>query len=103
MIMKKWIILICGILMVNILVAQDAALRMKEANAFFQKKKYEQAIQQYSKLLDEGYQSEALYFNLGNAFFRSNQIGKAILNYERALLVAPNDAEIKHNLSLQKL
>ena len=72
--MKQWIILICGILMVHVLVAQDASLRMKEANEFFQKKKYEQAIQQYSKLLDEGYQSEALYFNLGNAFFRSNKI-----------------------------
>lgn len=29
---------------------------------------------------------------------RDNQLGKAILNYERALLLNPGDSDIRHNL-----
>ena len=42
--------------------------------------------------------SPQLYYNLGNAYFRDNQLGKAILNYERALLLDPGDNDIRHNL-----
>ena len=43
-------------------------------------------------------ESSQLYYNLGNAYFRDNQIAKAIVNYERALLLDPGDSDIRHNL-----
>lgn len=42
--------------------------------------------------------SAELYYNLGNAYFRDNRLGKAILSYERALLLDPGDGDIRHNL-----
>lgn len=51
-----------------------------------------------SEALAQGRESAALYYNLGNAYFRDNQLAKAILNYERALLLDPGDGDIRHNL-----
>jgi len=48
--------------------------------------------------LEENRESAQLYYNLGNAYFRDHQLGKAILNYERAHLLAPGDSDIRHNL-----
>ena len=44
-----------------------------------------------------GYSAAAL-FNQANAFARAGKPGLAILNYERARLLAPNDADISSNL-----
>ena len=44
-----------------------------------------------------GYSSAALY-NLANAYARAGKPGLAVLNYERAKLLSPNDADIDANL-----
>jgi tetratricopeptide (TPR) repeat protein len=52
----------------------------------------------YGKLVEQGYESKELYFNLGNAFFKSGKLGQAILNYRRAWYLAPRDPDIQANL-----
>jgi tetratricopeptide (TPR) repeat protein len=47
---------------------------------------------------EKGMESADLYYNLGNAYFRDNEFAKALLNYERAALLEPGDADIRHNL-----
>ena len=42
--------------------------------------------------------SAVALFNQANAYARSGQTGPAILNYERALLLAPTDADVAANL-----
>jgi hypothetical protein len=44
--------------------------------------------------------SAATLFNQGNAAARNGKIGPAVLNYERALLLSPNDPDIAANLHL---
>jgi hypothetical protein len=44
-----------------------------------------------------GYSAAALY-NLGNAYARAGKPGLAVLNYERAKLLEPNDPDIDANL-----
>lgn len=44
-----------------------------------------------------GYSAAALY-NLANAYAKSGKLGFAILNYERARLLEPNDPDINANL-----
>jgi len=46
---------------------------------------------------DTGYSAAGLY-NLANSYARAGQPGMAVLNYERAALLAPNDADIQANL-----
>jgi tetratricopeptide (TPR) repeat protein len=80
--------------------ALDAVSMMQKANGLYQKNDFSEAAQIYQKLVDEGYEGTALYYNLGNAYYRLNKIGYAILNYERALRFSPGDDDVQHNLAL---
>ncbi len=42
--------------------------------------------------------SAASLYNLGNSYARAGKTGLAVLNYERASLLAPNDPDIQANL-----
>ncbi len=70
------------------------------ANVAYQEKDYTTAITQYQSILQQGYQSSELHYNLGNAYYRTQQMGKAVLHYERAARLAPKDKDIQHNLSI---
>ena len=61
---------------------------------------YQGAIAAYEDILAEGKSSADLYYNLGNAYYRDGQLGKAILNYERALRLKPGMSDAKENLEL---
>ncbi len=71
---------------------------LQAANQAYRDKEYEEAIRQYEEILFEGYHSEALYYNLGNAYYRTGETGRAILNYQRALKLDPQDHNTLHNL-----
>ncbi len=73
---------------------------MERGNDYYQKQQYDKAVQAYNKVLNEGYESAELYYNLGNAYYRKGNLGYAILNYERALKLSPGDDDIRHNLAL---
>ena len=72
------------------------------ASEAYRSQDYKKSILLYEELVATGMKSDRvsaeIYYNLGNAYFRDNQLGKAILNYERALLLDPGDGDIRHNL-----
>jgi tetratricopeptide (TPR) repeat protein len=61
---------------------------------------YDMAIQNYHKVIALSYESGVLYYNLGNAYYKQNEVAMAILYYEKALLLRPNDEDIRLNLSI---
>ena len=63
---------------------------------------YEQAIALYEQLLSQQGEAPAVYYNLGNSYYKSGQLAKAILNYERALMMNPGDGDIRFNLELAR-
>jgi tetratricopeptide (TPR) repeat protein len=69
-------------------------------NDHYVNNEFEEAITAYQAVIDSGYESASLYFNLGNAFFKTNQLTMALVNYERALILDPRDEEILHNQEL---
>lgn len=71
----------------------------EEANSLYNDGKYAEAIDKYESILKTDQHSAALYFNLGNANYKLNNIAPSIYYYEKALLLEPNDAEIKGNLA----
>jgi len=77
---------------------QDEASLFSVANDDYQKGNYAAAIQKYQQLVDEGYSSTALHYNLGNSYFKTNALGYAILHYEKGLLHSPKDADLLFNL-----
>jgi len=71
---------------------------MDKGNNFYRNSDYDNAIEEYKKLIDNGYLGTSLFYNLGNTYYRIGKIGYAILYYEKALKLSPSDADIKHNL-----
>ena len=70
--------------------AQTPRQLMQQGNDAYAKSDFAEAVRLYNTVLDAGYQSADLYYNLGNAHFRMEDYGLAILNYERALRLKPN-------------
>ncbi|QCX02062.1 tetratricopeptide repeat protein [Aggregatimonas sangjinii] len=79
-------------------VGQNEAL-FEAANKAYNEGEYTASIAQYEKILEQGQHSAELYYNLGNAHYKLNQIAPSIYYYEKALLLKPNDPEIKNNLA----
>lgn len=98
MILKRIIIVMIGFFAFNVLSAQD----LTKANELFMNNKYKEAAEAYEKFLTNGFESSELYYNLGNAYYKQNMLKHAILNYERALLLNPNDEEAIYNLNICK-
>lgn len=94
-------ILLITILAGNVF-AQSPEEIFSEGNSAYQNEDWQSAIISYEKLLNQNYESAALYYNLGNAYFKTGVIGKAILNYERAIKLNPGDDDIQFNLQLAK-
>lgn len=76
---------------------------MQKGNELYKNNQYQLAIDEYNKLIKQGYEGASVYYNLGNAHYRLGKIGFAILYYEKALKLSPTDEDIKHNLALAKL
>ena len=74
----------------------------EKGNKLYNAKDYHGALEQYKTISDSGFHSAELYFNMGNAHYKLNQIAPSILNYERALLMDPEDKDIKVNLAYAK-
>lgn len=68
------------------------------ANQAYKEAHFQEAVDDYEQLIRSGHRNGHLFYNLGNAYFRANQLGRAILNYERARLLIPRDADLNFNL-----
>ena len=77
------------------------AVTKAEADSAYVRGQYQQAIKDYEMLLKQGASAD-LYYNLGNAYYRSENITRAVLNYERALLLSPGDRDVRFNLQIAR-
>lgn len=96
--MKRLFNTILAILLTATLFAQADLL--KKANELYTKDEFKQAIDVYNQILMTNLESPEVYFNLGNAYYKTNQYTQAILNYERAKLLSPDDEDIDFNLQV---
>lgn len=72
----------------------------KDAEKLYTEKKYKEAIAVYESILQDGYSSYKLHYNLGNAYYKNKQLGKAIYHYELANKLNPNNEDILTNLRI---
>lgn len=93
--MKRFII--CNLLFV-ICHLTFAQTDFDVANAAYAEGRYEEAATLYQAMIDEQ-PNATLYYNLGNARFKQGELAQAILNYERALRLQPNNKDAQYNLA----
>ncbi len=56
------------------------------------------AITKFSEIAGTGIKNGKLFYNLGNTYLKNGEIGYAVLWYERAMQLIPNDPDLKFNL-----
>jgi tetratricopeptide (TPR) repeat protein len=100
----KYCFLFLFLTLIQTVQAQTAALQdsISQAAKYYNAGKYNDAIRTYQFVLGEGYESSVLYFNLGNAFYKAGNSTYAILNYQRAKKLTPNDEDINYNLDMAR-
>ena len=64
--------------------------------------RWEESADAWESLRGAGVESAELYYNLGNAYFKSTEIGRAVLNYERALRIDPSFSDARFNLEFAR-
>jgi len=82
------------------LFAQNFEYDIKKAEQFYAEAKYDSATITYREVLDAGYHSAELYYNLGNSYYKQNEIPSAILYFEKALKLDPSNEDVIFNLKL---
>ena len=94
---RRWIMICLGVLCLLPLHAQSKA----EADSAYAAERYNEAVPIYLELLKKGEHAD-LYYNLGNCYYKTDHIAQAVLNYERASLLDPGNADIRFNLELAR-
>lgn len=80
--------------------AADQQRLFQEANQAYSSGDFPQAIARYEEVMASHGFSVSVLFNLGNSYAQTGQVGRAVLNYERGLRLAPDDADLQGNLQL---
>ena len=98
-VMKKIIYTFLLLIIPFVSIAQNTTRYTKDqGDVAYSEARYSDAIEIYESILAQQGGSLSLYYNLGNAYYKAGEIGKAILNYERALRIDANDEDTKANL-----
>lgn len=95
--MKKTLILL--LFVSQMIWAQNA---FEQGNKYYQEENYPAAISSFESIINSGKESAEVYFNLGNCYYKVHKVAPAVYNYEKALLLNPNDPEIKTNLDFAR-
>jgi len=99
----KLLVILVGLLFFNVasafaqMTVDEALSKFVAAGFNYKNGQYDEAVNQYSKIIDGGQLSGPLYYNLGNSYFRNGESGKAVLNYERAKRLMPRDSDLNFN------
>lgn len=97
----KQIVRIGWMLLLSVnLYAGGAQLLIQKANKAYAQGNYQEAVENYRKVTDEGFEAPELYYNLGNSYFKMNDFPNAILWYERAKRLDPSNDDINFNLNV---
>lgn len=96
-----WLIAVC------VAISAPAGARAQEeifaqGNQLYQQGDFVGAVAAYEALLESGFESPSLHYNLGNAYFKTGELGRSILEWERARAVDPSDPDVLANLELAR-
>jgi len=85
--------------LISVSEAQKNEVLFDQGTKHYAAAQYQQAIDFWKLIEKSGNESAALYYNLGNAYYKQNKVAPSIYYFEKALQIAPNDPDIKNNLS----
>jgi len=96
--MKKLIF----ILITQLGFSQTPSILFENANNSYVNGSYQEAITIYNKIINDGFESPELYYNLGNCYYKLNKVAESNFYFEKALILSPKDSQILNNLSFAR-
>lgn len=74
--------------------------KFQHAVELYRQADYDRAITLFEELERSGYGGYLLHYDIGNAYYKNGDLGRAILHFEKALMLRPGDADAIHNLKV---
>ena len=81
---------------------EDPGELFVNANSSYEEGDAARAVQLYTLLLEQGYGSAELHYNLGNAYLRNGELGRAIASYHRSRFLRPRNEDVEANLAFAR-
>jgi tetratricopeptide (TPR) repeat protein len=79
---------------------EQAKTLFQKGNDAYKSKQFADAENAYRSVIDAGYRSKYVYYNLANAAFKQGKYGLAVLSLERAKSLDPLNEDINFNLRM---
>lgn len=83
--------------------AQKPEDLFQQANLLYNESAYDSAVAVYEDIINKGYSSAELFYNLGNAYYKLRNYPLAIFYYEKSLKLDPQNEDTKHNIDIAKM
>lgn len=83
----KYLITFFAMFTICFSVKAEGNIMFEQANALYHSKNYDSAARLYTQLVQNGYCSDDLYYNMGNAFYKSGKTGWAIWSYKKSMII----------------
>lgn len=103
---KTPILIIIALLIGNIISTEVKAQNPEElfikANELYNQHSYDSAAIVYKSIINKGYSSATLYYNLGNTYYKLRNYPMSILYYEKSLKLDPNNEDTQHNIEIAR-
>ncbi len=103
--MKKQILFIVTALILavcSIAVAGEKEGLFSQGNRAYVEGDYQKALSCYQQVMEQEGISSSLLYNMANAYYHTRDIGNAVLYYERALYLDPDNLDIQKNLAMTR-
>ena len=75
------------------------SLQIKAVDSYTEQR-YQEALEFYQEIEAQGLISSDLCYNIGNCYYKTGENARAILYYERAIKLNPQNVDAKNNLTL---
>ena len=80
--------------------AQNPEELLAKANTLYNESAYDSAAVVYESIINKGYSSATLFYNLGNTYYKIGNYPLAIYYYEKSLKLDPKNEDTKHNIEI---
>lgn len=101
--MKALLITILTVFAIGSTIAQsNFEKEVKRAISAYKAEDYKTCIEAYKQIETTGNHSFEMYYNMGNSYYKLNDMASALLYYERAKKLKPNDEDLVFNIVLAR-
>jgi tetratricopeptide (TPR) repeat protein len=97
------LLFIIGFSMVFEARAQKPEELLTKANSLYNENAFDSALVVYKDIVEQGYSSSTLYYNIGNTYYKLRNYPLAIYYYEKSLKLDPNNEDTRHNIEIAQL